>query len=43
MQAGRGGHFDPDVLEALLTAIPLALSIRDRFQDERSSLRLAST
>jgi putative two-component system response regulator len=43
MQAARGGHFDPEALEALLTAIPLALSIRDRFQDERSSLRLAST
>ena len=42
MQAARGGHFDPDALEALLTAIPLALSIRDRFRDERSSLRLAS-
>ena len=43
MQAARGGHFDPDALEALLTAIPLALSIRDTFRDERSSLRLAST
>jgi putative two-component system response regulator len=42
MRAERGGQFDPDALEALLTAFPLALSIRDRFRDERSNLRLAS-
>jgi putative two-component system response regulator len=42
MRAERGRQFDPDALEALLTAIPLALSIRDRFRDERSNLRLAS-
>ena len=43
MQAERGAHFDPDALEALLTAIPEALAIRDRFRDERSVLRLTST
>ncbi len=43
MRAERGAHFDPDALEALLTAIPEALAIRDRFQQEASSdLRLAS-
>ena len=36
MRAERGAHFDPDALEALLTAIPEALAIRDRFRDERS-------
>ena len=43
MRAESGGHFDPDVLEALLTAIPAALAIRDRFEDERNELRLVST
>lgn len=42
MRAERGAHFDPDVLEALLTAIPEALAIRDRFRDERDRLRLVS-
>jgi putative two-component system response regulator len=40
MQAERGAQFDPDPLEALLTAIPEALAIRDRFRDERNQLRL---
>ena len=42
MRAERGAHFDPDALEALLTAIPEALAIRDRFRDERVNLRLVS-
>jgi len=42
MRAERGGQFDPDVLDALLTAIPMALSIRDRFADEQHELRLVS-
>ena len=42
MKAERGGQFDPDVLDAFLMAIPEALAIRDRFQDERSNLRLVS-
>jgi putative two-component system response regulator len=42
MRAERGAHFDPDALEALLTAIPEAIAIRDRFRDERSRLRLVS-
>jgi putative two-component system response regulator len=42
MRAGRGGHFDPVVLDAFLTAIPMALSIRDRFADEHRELRLVS-
>jgi putative two-component system response regulator len=42
MRAERGGHFDPEVLDALLTAIPMALSIRDRFADEHRELRLVS-
>jgi len=33
---------DPAALEALLTAIPEAIAIRDRFRDERSLLRLVS-
>ena len=42
MRAERGAQFDPDALEALLTAIPEALDIRDRYRDERSNLRLVS-
>jgi putative two-component system response regulator len=42
MRAQRGAHFDPDALEALLTAIPEALAIRDRFRDERGQLLLVS-
>jgi putative two-component system response regulator len=42
MRAERGGHFEPEVLDALLTAIPMALSIRDRFADEHRELRLVS-
>jgi cyclic di-GMP phosphodiesterase len=42
MRAEGGRQFDPDALEALLTAIPEALEIRDRFRDERSNLRLVS-
>jgi putative two-component system response regulator len=42
MEAERGAQFDPDVLEALLTAIPEALAIRDRFRDERNELRHVS-
>ena len=42
MRAERGAQFDPDALEALLTAIPEALDIRDHFRDERSNLRLVS-
>jgi putative two-component system response regulator len=42
IRAGRGGHFDPVVLDAFLTAIPMALSIRDRFADEHRELRLVS-
>ena len=42
MREERGRQFDPDVLEVLLTAIPEALDIRDRFRDERSNLRLVS-
>jgi putative two-component system response regulator len=42
MRQERSGHFDPDALNALLTAIPEALAIRDRFRDERSELRLVS-
>jgi putative two-component system response regulator len=40
MRAERGAQFDPDALEALLTAIPEALAIRERFRDERTDLRL---
>lgn len=40
MRAERGAHFDPDVLEALLTAIPEVLAIRNRFQEDDSA-RLA--
>ena len=36
MRAERGAQFDPDALEALLTAIPEVLAIRDRFRDEHS-------
>jgi putative two-component system response regulator len=43
MQAERGAHFDPQVLEVFLTAIPEALAVRDRFREERSVLRLTST
>jgi len=43
MHAERGTHFDPQVLEVFLTAIPEALAIRDRFREERSVLRLTST
>jgi putative two-component system response regulator len=43
MQAERGAHFDPRALEALLTAVPEALAIRNRFRDERSPLRLVSS
>ena len=43
MRAEQGAHFDPDALEVLLTAIPEALAIRDRFRDERTSLRLVSS
>jgi putative two-component system response regulator len=42
MRAEEGAHFDPDALDALLTAIPEALAIRERFRDERSDLRLVS-
>jgi putative two-component system response regulator len=42
MQAERAAHFDPGALVALLTAIPEALAIRDRFRDERGVLRLVS-
>jgi HD-GYP domain-containing protein (c-di-GMP phosphodiesterase class II) len=42
MRAERGAQFDPVVLEALLSAIPDALAIRDRFSDERSQLHLLS-
>jgi putative two-component system response regulator len=42
MRAERGAHFDPDALEALLTAVPEALAIRDRFADEHRPLRLVS-
>jgi cyclic di-GMP phosphodiesterase len=42
MLAERAAHFDPDALDALLTAIPEALDIRDRFRDERDVLRLVS-
>ena len=42
LRAGRGTHFDPDALDALLPAIPEALAIRDRFRDERRNLRLVS-
>jgi putative two-component system response regulator len=42
MRVARGSHFDPDALDALLTAIPEALEIRDRFRDERNLLRRVS-
>ena len=42
MRAEQAGQFDPDALEALLTAIPEALAIRDRFRDERNHLQLVS-
>jgi len=42
MRAERGSQFDPDALDALLTALPDVLAIRDRFSDERTSLRLVS-
>jgi putative two-component system response regulator len=42
MRVERGAHFDPDALEAFLTAIPEALAIRERFRDERNELRLVA-
>ena len=42
MRAEQGGQFDPAALEALLTAIPEALAIRDRFRDARNELPLVS-
>jgi putative two-component system response regulator len=42
MQAEQGAQFDPDVLEALLTAIPEALAIRDRFGDEHNEPQFVS-
>jgi putative two-component system response regulator len=38
MRAERSAHFDPDVLDALLGAIPEALAIRDRFREESVDL-----
>jgi putative two-component system response regulator len=43
MRAEGGAQFDPEALEALLTAIPEALAIRERFRDERVNLRLVSS
>lgn len=34
LQDGRGGHFDPDCVDALLQAWPQVLEIRARFQDQ---------
>jgi putative two-component system response regulator len=40
MRAEQGAHFDPEALEALLSAIPEAIAIRDRFRDEERHMRL---
>jgi putative two-component system response regulator len=42
MRTETSAHFDPQALEAMLTAIPEALAIRDRFSDEHTRLRLVS-
>ena len=36
MNASRGAHFDPEVLDAFIDAIPELLSVKDEFIDARS-------
>jgi len=37
IREGRGGHFDPDVVEAFLSSLDEVLAIKEKYKDEKQS------